>query len=105
MKFLSGSPKAIEIAKKNIPAALNKLDKCIEEASSLENTAINTFANQTKQLFEIIGPKAANFVEQKAEIEVELNKIYEKQKGLYSEIGELQGLSFEFSFRPPKIIG
>lgn len=89
--MLLGSPKAIEIAKRNIPNALEKLEKCIAQVSTLETSAINAFASKTTAIFEIIGPKAADFVEQKAEIEHKLNKSYEKQKVIIEELGEKQG--------------
>lgn len=89
---LLGSTRAIEIAKESIPNALKKLEKCIAQVSTLENSAINAFASKTKAIFEIIGPKAADFVEQKAEIEYQLNKLYDKQKAIIEELGEKQGL-------------
>lgn len=94
--LLIGSPRAIEIAKKNIPNALERLDKSFAQVSALENSAINAFASKTQAIFAIIGPKAADFVEQKAEVEHQLNKLYEKQKAIVEELGEKQGSSHIF---------
>jgi len=87
-----GSPRAIQIAQKNIPDALTIIDRCIEEASKLENTAMESFANQTQQIFEIIGPEAAKFVNQKAEQEILLKRLYDQQEALYKELGIKQGM-------------
>ncbi|CAF1080857.1 unnamed protein product [Adineta steineri] len=91
MQETRGSPKAIEIAQKNIPAALKTLENCIELASTLENSAIQTFASQTKALFEIIGPEAVQFVKEKAQVQHQLNDLYDQQQKLYAELGQKQG--------------
>ncbi len=87
-----GSKKAIEIVQKTIPNALEKLEKCIKDVSTLKDTAINTFASQTEEIFEIIGPKAVDFFNQKFEVESQLNDFYDKEQNLYRELAEKQGL-------------
>jgi hypothetical protein len=62
----------------------------------LESSAIGTFASQTTTLFEIIGPEAVKFVDQKSETEGQLKKLYDKQRKLYTELGYKQGLSNSF---------
>ncbi|CAF1501103.1 unnamed protein product [Didymodactylos carnosus] len=91
VKQSRGSPRAIEIAQKNITAALKTLDQCIELASTLENSAIQTFASQTKTLFEIIGSEAVQFIKEKAEIQYQLKELYDQQQKLYAELGPKQG--------------
>jgi len=59
----------------------------------MENSAFGTFADQITTIFEIIGPEAAKFVDQKAEIECQLTKHYDDQRKLYTELGDKQGLS------------
>jgi len=58
----------------------------------LKDSAINTFASQTEEIFKIIGPKAADFFNQKFEVESQLNDFYDKQQNLYRELAEKQGL-------------
>ena len=91
-----GSPKAIEIAQKNIPAALQTLEQCIQLALTLDNSAIETFASQTKTLFEIIGPEAVQFVKEKAEVQHKLKDLYDQQQKLYTELGQKKGLPTSF---------
>ncbi|CAG2169954.1 unnamed protein product [Oppiella nova] len=85
-----GSKKAVEIAQKNIPDALARLDKYIEDAESLDSVAINEFGEQSQQIFEIIGPEAAKFAEQKDQLEAKINKKYKEQDELYRELGIVQ---------------
>lgn len=80
-----GSPKAIEIAQKNIPEALRKLDAYIKKAAALDNLAINAFSSNAAELFKIIGPEAADFVKRKAEIESQLDDLYERQNKMWNE--------------------
>ncbi len=70
---------------------MKTLEQCIELAASLENSAIQTFASQTKTLFEIIGPEAVQFVKEKAEIQHKLKALYDEQEKLYAELGQKQG--------------
>lgn len=89
-----GSPKAIEIAKKNIPAALGKLDEFIAKAADLDGSAINAFSCNAAKLFNIVGPEAAQFVKRKAEVEIQLSKLYEGQNKLWDEYVESKGTPF-----------
>ncbi|CAF2886485.1 unnamed protein product [Rotaria sp. Silwood2] len=63
----------------------------------LDNSAIRTFSEQTQQLFEIIGPKAADFVKQKADTEILLKNQYKTQEEFATELAHLQGEFERFS--------
>lgn len=91
VKDTRGSPEAVKIAQKNVPGALKTLDQFITEASTLNDSAFQTFSTQTNKILMIIGPKAADFVKQKVDIECELKCLYEKQNELCTKLGEKQG--------------
>lgn len=63
---LSGSPKAVEIARKDISASLRALDKWIGETQKLEcSLSIAIFENQIADILKIMGPEAGNFLEER----------------------------------------
>ncbi len=76
---------AIQVAKKNIPAALAKLDQYIEKASKLEVSAINSFTADSEKLFQIIGQEAGDFVKRRQEIDMNVKQLYKKQNELWDE--------------------
>lgn len=86
-----GSKKAIEIAKKDIPAAIGNLNDCIALVEQLDSNAFANFAQQSNKIFEIIGPEAAKFAEQKEELDEQIRKKIDKQQKLVSELGEKKG--------------
>lgn len=90
---MSGSPTAIKIAKKNIPDALAKLDDFIEKAKKLDCSALNSFTSNSKELFEIVGPKAAEFVKEKSEIEAKLDNLYDNFNKTSEEFEEIKGMT------------
>jgi len=71
---------------------LAKIEEHIEDVSKLEDSVIKVFEQQTEELFQIIGPKAADFVEQKAELENLLNLEYDKKDRLNKALAEKIGL-------------
>ena len=93
---MTGHRDAIAVVQKTVPKALVTLERCIEETGTLENSAIETFSDQTGKIFEIIGPEAANFVKQKADVGVELKQLYEAQNKLSAELAHRQGKKFIF---------
>ena len=86
-----GSRKAIEIAQRNIPMALQVLDNAINTANSLENSAVSMFREHAEQFFEIIGPSAANFAEQKAECDAAIISLEREKQILIDGLAEAQG--------------
>lgn len=98
---------AVEIAKKNIPAALAKLDKFIEKAEALDSSVIDAFESNSKELFEIIGPAAGDFVKRRAEIEDNLERLYNKKNKLCNELVEIKGMLeaiFNFEYNTISIL-
>ncbi len=69
-----------------------KIEEHIEDVSKLEDSVIKVFEQQTEKLLQIIGPKAADFVEQKAELENLLNLEYDKKDRLNKALAEKLGL-------------
>ncbi len=65
-----------------------KIEEHIEDVSKLEDSVIKVFEQQTEKIFQIIGPKAADFVEQKAELENLLNLEYDKKDRLNKALAE-----------------
>jgi hypothetical protein len=86
-----GSAASVAAAQRTIGAALNDLEKSIEKAEGLKTTAINEFAGQTEALLKIMGPEAAKYTEQKADIEDRLRLEYEKEQKLHAEIAHKKG--------------
>ena len=71
--------------------ALQVLDKAINTANSLENSAVSMFQEHAKEFFEIIGPSAANFAEQKAEFDAAIISLEKEKQSLIDSLAELQG--------------
>ena len=86
-----GSATSIKIAQKWIPEALSVLNDYEKDAIILDNNGIKNFANQTQQLFEMIGPGDAKFVEQKVEIQEKLSKLYDEQDKMFRILADKQG--------------
>ncbi|XP_054152702.1 uncharacterized protein LOC128951479 [Oppia nitens] len=91
VKSSKGSQTAITIAQKNIPKALNRLNDCIERAQQLDSSAITIFGEQTTEIFNIIGPEAAKFAEEKAKKQHQINKYFEEKNNLIHPIAQLNG--------------
>ena len=70
---------------------MDELTDNLKEAMSLDNEAIKRFANQTQQLFAIIGPESVKFIDQKAEKGEQLNKLYGEQEKLFQQLADKQG--------------
>lgn len=86
-----GSKKAIEIAKKNVPAALNKLNDCIACIQLLDSNAIQHFADQSEKIFKIIGPEAAKFADEKEALDAKIRQNRINQQNLVSALGKKRG--------------
>lgn len=85
--FLKASKTAVTIARQNITTSLAKLKKWTIKIEELESDLSNHFfQNQINEIFKIIGPEAAKFVEEKSNIETEINAAEEKQKQLQVDI-------------------
>lgn len=93
-----GSKRAIAIAKKSIPAALNKLNESIARVNTLDSNAITSFAEQTTKIFEIVGPEAAKFVEKKAALDESIRKKRIDQQNLITNLGTKKGINFGLQF-------
>ncbi|XP_054152701.1 uncharacterized protein LOC128951478 [Oppia nitens] len=91
VKASKGSQTAIAIAQKNIPKALNRLDDCIERANKLDSNAITIFGEQTTEIFKIIGPEAAKFMENKVIKQQQIKKYFEDKNNLIYPIAQLNG--------------
>lgn len=61
------------------------------KAEDLTTSAIAKFAENTQTIFEIIGPEAAKFVEQKGQLDEEIQAERKKQEDMYGKLGEKQG--------------
>ena len=92
-EFSLGSPTSIAAAQRTINEAQQAVKKSIEEAESISSFAIEDFSAKTTKLLQIMGPEAANFSKQKAEIEDQIRQQYEKQQQLYTDIAHKKGKS------------
>lgn len=70
---------------------MDKLDQYIEKAEGLDTSVIDSFASDSKELFETVGPEAGKFLAQRAEIEAMLERLYERQNDLCNKFAEYKG--------------
>jgi hypothetical protein len=91
LRSFAGSQSGIDIAQQNIPAALSVLEKAIVSANALENPAVQLFEENAGKFFKIMGPKAAEFAEQKAVHDAEIFRVEKLKTELIGDFAKCKG--------------
>lgn len=86
-----GSSVAIQAAQTTISGALDNLTKNISAAKELNTAALKNFKENIDMLFHVMGPNAADFVNQKVEIHRQLDEKYQKKRELMDELSKQRG--------------
>lgn len=85
IKQTGGSAKSIEVARKMITQKMDNIRAIRTELMTCESAALELFKEHASAILEIVGPKAANFAQQEAELQ---DKIDDENKRLEKNVSK-----------------